>query len=147
MRDSKECVECGGIYFRAEGTTQGQWEARKYCGTACAGKAAARRLRAKKAESDELVTEVTKEVAQITVQEPKAPVMRELRIVRVGPNPRMVTCEYQELAQRRTCTVFVKRNDKFVRGMRFAMAEPQGEEEFVRPWVYSGPAPRRRGKW
>jgi hypothetical protein len=78
---------------------------------------------------------------------PRLPIMRDLRIVRVGPNPRTVTCEYFELAQRRTCTVLVKRNDKYVRGMRFAMAEPGPELEFSRPWVYTGPAPRRRGRW
>ena len=31
MRESKECLECGGIYFRAEGLSAAHWEARKYC--------------------------------------------------------------------------------------------------------------------
>jgi hypothetical protein len=150
MRESKECAECGGIYFRAEGVTQAQWEARRYCSVGCAGKGLVKRNAAKKAEATELVTEVPKidlSVTQIALLEPKTPVVRDLRIVRVGPNPRTVTCEYQELAQRRTCTVFVRRNDKFVRGMRLQMAEPVSDAEFGRPWVYTGPPPRRRGKW
>jgi hypothetical protein len=153
MRESKECLECGGIYFRGENYTQGQWEARKYCSPACAGKANMRLMQAarEKAKAAELVPEVPEEEmtpVPLTSPEPgRMPVMRDLRIVRVGPNPRTVTCEYWELAQRQTCTVFVKRNDKYVRGMRFKMAEPVGELEFTRPWVYSGPAPRRRGRW
>jgi hypothetical protein len=151
MRDSKECVECGGIYFRPENGTQGQWEARKYCSPACAGKAQARRLheRAKEAlaAAAEFVPEPAEVVTQTLLPVEKAPIVRDLRIVRVGPNPRTVTCEYLELAQRRTCTVFVKRNDKYVRGMRFKMAGPIAELEFERPWVYTGAAPRRRGRW
>jgi hypothetical protein len=101
-----------------------------------------------RAAAEEVVAEVPKEEEPAAPpEELRRPIMRDLRIVRVGPNPRTVTCEYFELAQRRTCTVLVKRNDKYVRGMRFAMAEPGPELEFSRPWVYTGPAPRRRGRW
>jgi hypothetical protein len=151
VRESKECLECGGIYFRAEGISPEQWEARKYCSTSCGGKALVKRMRAAIAEAKGAAPE-PKEPAEPAEPEPaepepRVPIVRDLRIVRVGPNPRTITCEYQELAQRRTCVVLVKRNDKYVRGMRFKMAEPAGELDFARPWVYAGPAPRRRGRW
>jgi hypothetical protein len=150
MRESKECEECGGIYFRPEGYTDRIWEARKYCGQVCAGKASQKRIRAAQAElpADELGSEeeaFTTALEKIPLE--KVPVQRELRIVRVGPNPRLIVCEYYELAERRLCTVLVKRPAKFVRGMRFKMAEPPGEMEFRRPWVYEGPMPRHRGRW
>ena len=72
---------------------------------------------------------------------------RELKVIRVGPNPRMVICEYWELAERRKCVVNVGLAKKFVKGMRFKMFEPVSELEYQRPWVYRGPAPRRRGWW
>lgn len=147
MRESKECVECGGIYFRPEYATSGQWEARKYCSAPCAGKAGARAAHGAPAEARTLVEKPLAELIPAVLERIKAPIERDLRVVRVGPNPRMLVCEYMELAQRRLCTVSVKRNSKFVRGMRFVMAEPASEADFVRPWVYGGPAPRRRGRW
>jgi hypothetical protein len=145
MRTSKECLECGGIYFRGEHVNQEQWEARRYCSSSCGGKALVKRMRAAVKETADAGEP---EPEPPTVPEPgRLPITRDLKVVRVGPNPRTVTCEYFELAQRRTCTVLVKRNVKFVRGMSFRMAEPAGELEFSRPWVYSGPAPRRRGRW
>jgi hypothetical protein len=153
MRESKECLECGGLYFRGLNVTQEQWEGRKYCSPVCAGKANMRlyQAAAKQAKSEEMVAlepaEEKAPVAQVSPEAGRMPIMRELRIVRVGPNPRTVSCEYFELAQRRTCTVLVKRSDKYLRGMKFQMAEPSGELEFSRPWVYTGPAPRRRGRW
>jgi hypothetical protein len=77
----------------------------------------------------------------------KAGIERELRVIRVGPNPRMITCEYWELAQRRTCVVNVGRSKKYLCGMRFKMVEPVVEAEYERPWVYRGIAPRRKGRW
>ena len=152
MRESKECAWCGGIYFRAEGVSDAQWEGRRYCSSGCAGKAALNQINAAAKETAKDETATTEPVA--VAPSPRAgpvtrvePVQRELLVVRVGPNPRTVSCEYYELAERRMCTVNVKRNDKFVRGMRFKMAEPESELEFARPWVYTGPAPRRRGKW
>jgi len=150
MRESKECLECGGIYFRAENVSEAQWDARKYCSNSCGGKALVKRMRAAIKSAEEEVISPGELPASATADPPETgrlPIRRDLRIVRVGPNPRTVTCEYFELAQRRTCTVLVKRNDKYVRGMRFALEEPVGELEFARPWVYSGPAPRRRGRW
>lgn len=168
MRESKECLECGGLYFRGQHVSDAMWEARKYCSGPCAGKAGARRLHPKKEEAaGPLVAEVapeeviiTKElgpvypldpvVAQTVSKEPKPerqPIIRELKIVRVGPNPRLLVCEYFELAQRRTCTVDVKRTAKYVRGMKFKMAEPVEEQAYRRPWVYTGAPPRWRGRW
>ena len=72
---------------------------------------------------------------------------RELKVVRVGPNPRMVVCEYWELASRRVCVVNVGKNVKWMRGMVFRMEEPVGEAEYERPWEYTGKGPRRRGRW
>lgn len=153
MRESKECLECGGIYFRPESYTLAMWEARRYCGASCAGKAGARRLH-RKEEPEAILPGAlmpVDPVAAQTVREPPAserePVMRDLRIVRVGPNPKLLVCEYYELATRRVCTVLVKKTDKFVRGMRFKMAEPVAQADFIRPWVYQGPAPRHRGRW
>ena len=72
---------------------------------------------------------------------------RELRVIRVGPNPRMVVCEYWELASRRTCVVNVKDNRRWWKGLRFRMEEPRGELEYLKPWMYKGIGPRRRGRW
>lgn len=160
MRESKECAECGGIYFRAEGATGAMWEARRYCSPSCAGKAAQKRLRAKKEErageewefriqkEGELVkAETLEDFATTGVLTKREPVMRELRVIRIGPNPKTITCEYYELASRRTCVVLVKKNNLFTKGMKFQMAEPVSEAAFQRPWIYTGPPPRRKGKW
>lgn len=77
----------------------------------------------------------------------RAPIERELRVIRIGPNPRMVVCEYWELESRRTCVVKVGNNRKWCKGMKFVMAEPAGELEFSKPWEYVGKQPRRRGRW
>lgn len=78
---------------------------------------------------------------------PRMGIERELKVIRVGPNPRMVVCEYWEVLERRTCAVVVGDNRKWFRGMVFRMAEPVSEEEYKRPWVYRGRAPRRKGRW
>ena len=72
---------------------------------------------------------------------------RELRVIGVGPNPRMVRCEYWELESRRTCVVNVRNNRKWLKGMRLVMEEPSGEEAFLNPWEYEGKQPRRKGRW
>ena len=77
----------------------------------------------------------------------RAGIERELKVIRVGPNPRLVVCEYMELAERRVCLVNVKRNLKWIKGMRFRMEEPVNEEEYIKPWVYKGKGPRLRGRW
>lgn len=87
------------------------------------------------------------EEGAVKVVEERAGIERELRVIRVGPNPRLVVCEYLELAERRTCRVDVKRNTKWIKGMRFRMEEPVREEEYIKPWVYKGKAPRLRGRW
>jgi hypothetical protein len=72
---------------------------------------------------------------------------RELRVVRVGPNPRMVVCEYWELAQRKVVVVKVGLNRKWLKGMRFKIEEPLDEAEYNGVWQYKGAAPRRKGRW
>ena len=72
---------------------------------------------------------------------------RELRVLRVGPNPRLVVCEYRELAERKVVRVNVRDNRKWLRGMRFKMREPIDEAEYSGVWRYMGRAPRRKGRW
>ena len=148
MRESKECEHCGGIYFRAEKVSDAMWAARRYCSVRCGGQALARRHQRALEENNAVEFSRFPE-KENSMAEPArgAPVERELRIVRVGPNPRLVVCEYFELAQRRLCTVLVKRTDKYVRGMRLKMAEPLDEAAYRRPWVYQGAPPRHRGRW
>lgn len=92
---------------------------------------------------------VEEKVGEETVKGPleRRGIERELRVIRVGPNPRLVVCEYMELAERRVVRVDVKRNVKWIKGMRFRMEEPINEEEYIRPWVYKGKQPRLRGRW
>jgi hypothetical protein len=99
--------------------------------------------------------EEAKGFGPLEVEELRAPellserpgIERELRVVRVGPNPRMIVCEYMELASRRTCVVNVGSNRKWMRGMKFLLEEPRGELEYSKPWVFKGRGPRRRGRW
>ena len=142
MRESKECLECGGIYFRPIVCTDTQWEARKYCGVGCANKARFGERRLKK-EAEQKVETVTPAV----IVEPIGGIERELKVIRVGPNPRLVSCEYWELESRRTCVVNVKDNRKYMRGMVLRLQEPDTELGLARPWVYVGKAPRRKGRW
>lgn len=78
---------------------------------------------------------------------PRLGIERELKVIRVGPNPKLVLCEYWELASRRTTLVNVRVNKKFVKGMKFTLREPIGEIEFKQPWFFSGKGPRRKGRW
>jgi hypothetical protein len=77
----------------------------------------------------------------------KRGIERDLEVIRVGPNPRILTCRYWELASERTCKVGVKSVANFVRGMRFKMAEPVDEIEYAGVWRYEGKLPRARGRW
>jgi hypothetical protein len=72
---------------------------------------------------------------------------REVEVVRVGPNPRILTCRYKELAEERECRVRVKSVSHFVRGMKFRIREPEGEQEYNEPWEYEGKLPRAKGRW
>jgi hypothetical protein len=72
---------------------------------------------------------------------------RELEVLRVGPNPRILTCRYKELASERVCKVGVKSVANFVRGMKFRMVEPVNELEYAGVWRYEGKLPRARGRW
>ena len=84
----------------------------------------------------------------ISPAEPKKEgIERELTVIRVGPNPRTVTCEYWELSSRRTCVVNVGRNSRYLPRMKFKMREPLSEDQYSKSWVYRGKAPRRKGRW
>jgi hypothetical protein len=77
----------------------------------------------------------------------RAGIDRELEVIRVGPNPRILTCRYKELASERICKVGVKSVANFVRGMKFRMAEPLDELEYAGVWRYEGRLPRLKGRW
>jgi hypothetical protein len=79
--------------------------------------------------------------------EVKRGIERELEIIRVGPNPRILTCRYKELASERVCKVRVKTVANFVHGMKFRMAEPINEIEYAGVWRYEGKLPRIKGRW
>src|SRR4029077_19095876 len=77
----------------------------------------------------------------------KKGIERELEVIRVGPNPRILTCRYQELASERVCKVGVRTVANFVRGMKFRMVEPVNEIEYAGVWRYEGRLPRLKGRW
>jgi hypothetical protein len=77
----------------------------------------------------------------------KRGIERELEVIRVGPNPRILTCRYWELASERVCKVGVKSVANFVRGMKFVMREPVNELEYAGVWKYEGKLPRIKGRW
>jgi hypothetical protein len=77
----------------------------------------------------------------------KRGIERELEVIRVGPNPRILTCRYRELASERVCKVWVKTVANFVRGMKFRMTEPVDELEYAGVWRYAGKMPRVKGRW
>ena len=87
------------------------------------------------------------EAVRLLLGERREPIERELKVVRIGPNPRTITCEYLELESRRTCVVNVGNNRKWAKGMVFAMEEPSGDLEVQKAWEYKGRAPRRKGRW
>ncbi|HET9376401.1 MAG TPA: hypothetical protein VFO40_15615 [Chthoniobacterales bacterium] len=66
----------------------------------------------------------------------------ELEVMRVGPNPRTVSCGYKVLADERRVTIKVKTNRNFKRGMKWKLVEQEGSE-----WSYEGALPRRLGVW
>lgn len=66
----------------------------------------------------------------------------ELEIVRVGPNPRVLQCQYKLLADTIKINVWVKKNANFKRGMKLVMAEQPGAE-----WKWEGVLPRHPGRW
>ena len=71
----------------------------------------------------------------------------ELEVLRIPPNPRLVICRYWVSGEQRRCMVRVGRNNNFLPGMKFSLAEPSDVVARTRPWQYSGPLPRRRGRW
>jgi hypothetical protein len=97
------------------------------------------------ANNDEAASEEGKEASG--VEEARVGIERELEVIRVGPNPRILTCRYKELASERVCKVGVKTVANFVRGMKFRMAEPVNELEYAGVWKYEGKLPRIKGRW
>jgi hypothetical protein len=84
---------------------------------------------------------------EVDLEPKRAGIERELEVIRVGPNPRILTCRYKELASERVCKVGVKTVANFVRGMKFRMVEPVNELEYAGVWRYEGKLPRLRGRW
>jgi hypothetical protein len=94
--------------------------------------------------------EGTDEVAadnEVDLEVRRSGIERELEVIRVGPNPRILTCRYLELASERVCKVGVKSVANFVRGMKFKMEEPVSEIEYAGVWRYEGKLPRIKGRW
>jgi hypothetical protein len=70
----------------------------------------------------------------------------ELEVVRVGPNPRILTCRYHSgSGEERVCKVRVREVKKFRKGMKLEMEEPVGDNGEV--WEYEGKLPRWLGRW
>jgi hypothetical protein len=84
---------------------------------------------------------------EVDLEPRKAGIEREIEVTRVGPNPRILTCRYKELASERVCKVWVKSVANFVRGMKFKMVEPLDELEYAGVWKYEGKLPRAKGRW
>jgi hypothetical protein len=84
--------------------------------------------------------------ANLEVKE-RAPIERELVVVKRCLNPKLIMCEYRELESVRRCLVNVRSNTKFAKGMKMRMEEPADEIAYNRPWVYRGRLPRLRGRW
>jgi hypothetical protein len=98
-------------------------------------------------EEEEVTVKGAGQIMEVPKVEKREGIERELEIIRVGPNPRMLTCRYLELASERVCVVKVRDSGKFVRGMKFKMKEPVSEAAYREPWEYGGKIPRYRGRW
>ena len=73
--------------------------------------------------------------------------LRELEVIRVVANPRLILCAYWRDGQECRCLVNVGRNSNFVPRMTLRLTEPNDSIARSRPWPYAGPLPRRRGRW
>ena len=73
--------------------------------------------------------------------------LRELQVVRIVANPRLILCAYWQDGQECRCLVNVGRNCNFVPRMKFLLMEPSDPMARSRPWPYAGPLPRRKGRW
>jgi hypothetical protein len=71
----------------------------------------------------------------------------EAEVLRIPPNPRLVICRYWAGGEERRCMVRVGRNFNFVPRMKFWLPEPSDPAAWCKPWPYTGPLPRRRGRW
>ena len=71
----------------------------------------------------------------------------QLEVVRLALNPKMVICAYRTGGEEVRCLVRVGRNGHFVRGMKLSVREPSDPSAQCEPWLYTGPLPRRRGRW
>jgi hypothetical protein len=73
--------------------------------------------------------------------------VRELQVIRVVANPRLIACAYWQDGEEYRCLVNVGRNANFVPRMTLRLAEPTDSAARSRPWPYLGRLPRRRGRW
>jgi hypothetical protein len=80
------------------------------------------------------------------VVEPVDDRKRELTVTRVGPNPRILTCNYFLKGVEHSCLVKVKEVKNFRRGVKFEMEEPE-DGGVGGPWEFSGKLPRFLGRW
>jgi hypothetical protein len=72
---------------------------------------------------------------------------RELQVIRVVANPRLILCGYWQDGEEHRCLVNVRRNGNFVPRMKLRLPEPSDPTTRARPWPYRGPLPRRKGHW
>jgi hypothetical protein len=72
---------------------------------------------------------------------------RELQVVRIVANPRLILCTYWQDGKECRCLVNVGRNGNFVPRMTLRLTEPADSAARSRPWPYAGPLPRRKGRW
>ena len=73
--------------------------------------------------------------------------LRELQVVRIVANPRLILCAYWQDGKECRCLVNVGRNGNFVPRMTLRITEPADSAARSRPWEYAGPLPRRKGRW
>jgi hypothetical protein len=73
--------------------------------------------------------------------------LRELQVVRLVANPRLILCAYWQDGKEYRCLVNVPRNGNFVPRMTLRITEPADSAARSRPWPYAGPLPRRKGRW
>jgi hypothetical protein len=73
--------------------------------------------------------------------------LRELQVVRLVANPRLILCAYWQDGKECRCLVNVGRNGNFVPRMTLRLTEPADSAARSRPWPYAGPLPRRKGRW
>lgn len=114
----------------------------------------ATRAEAKRSEAEELAAKTAAAaVADAERQREAQPelatgaILRELQVIRVVANPRLILCAYWQDGEEYRRLVNVGRNGNFVPRMTLRLTEPTDSAARSRPWPYAGPLPRRKGRW